>query len=378
MTDAIGYPQLLERITFVLKLALHANKGGNQEELLEKAIVVYNVFKEIESNMTDLPKEKMDRVSKLLLRFNLSFKVKPDGTLANPSQREDCRMISTLSPHQILYSEDYRAAREFADEHDIKPITGIPLSFLLKEGRFQELSWLYIQSIFFISQYISAKKPTYPDGARILEDALDQLDNVLTRAELIKEEIKIDERLSRDSYLRRKLFKPDIISAGKIEEAKAEMFRIFKKKGTENSLIFKLIDRVGDRVTDIQNSEGSLFTGMFGVAKDIAIDMKEELQANQDSMASSVRAAKSVFNEAFQKSVADGENITPELQGIVNTIDKYDPNNPTIDISQLRTVIDATSSVHGLTSDQVEGMMQGSSGDPVQTMGDTLEKTGLC
>jgi hypothetical protein len=358
MSADIGYPQFLEYVTFAVKLALHTNKGGTEEEYLEKCIVIYNEFKKIEENMDNLPKQKFDRVSKLLLRFNLSFKVKPDGTLANPSLREECRAIYSITPHPIMYSEDMEAVNTFINENDINPITGIPLKFLLKEGRFQEISWLYIKSIFFISQYILAKNPRYLDGPNVLEDALNNIDENLTRAEILKEDTKIEERLARDGYLRRKLYKPEAVNVEKIAAAKEEMFKIFRKKGTENNLIFKLIDRVGERVSDIQQAEGSLFEGMLDAAKDIASDMSEDLLANRDTMQSSVSAVKDVFKDALRKNIKNGDNISPELLNIADTVTNLDPENPNIDISQLSGVIDATSNIHGFTSESLGEIIQ--------------------
>ena len=164
MEDIFNVSTFVKYLTAYVRLAVYINKGTDQDELLERCVAFYNKYKRIES-MTEMKPEHENTVKKCLKRFNLVLKVNKNGSPIDVNLRQNQVQILDLKAHASIYQDDLQQMVEYAGTSSINILTGVPLSFVLKPGKYLELMWHYTKVVFFITQLILSKAVTNDKSA---------------------------------------------------------------------------------------------------------------------------------------------------------------------------------------------------------------------
>ena len=115
----------------------------------------------------------------------------------------------------------------------------VPLTFVLKDSKYQELLWQYTRSLFCITQLLLAKTketadPTDPNviaKRQIFDEAMETFEGVLEAIETTEEKMKLDQMMAVDKFMNSVLIKTGI-NEKDVNDARQEVKNIFFKEGT--------------------------------------------------------------------------------------------------------------------------------------------------
>lgn len=381
MDDVIKYDTFIQQLTYYLKVAIYINKGTDNEALLEKCIKMYNKYKTIES-MEEMDEENIGFIRKCLKRLNLVLKIDPSGSPVDIGNKENQLRMIQLQEHSSLSENNLESMLQYAHKNNINILAGIPLMFILRESKYQQLLWQYTRSLFYISQLMITKTDpgTKMDKNSILkqkifEDSLEKLESILANISEIEEEININKLLAVDNFLNVKLVKAGI-NKDKVSEASQEVKEMFKKKGLgENNSMTKLIDSISGKLANIDLSKGNILQNMFGIAQNVAMEMREDIGNNPEKFQGTLGAITEVFREAIDTPNA-GNEVPAELKNMFNTIltaPELGGNGNGVSEEEIFKNLDGLIQTNGLDRDEFYKSIKGDNGQiDITKLGDTL------
>ena len=354
MGDIINIGTFIQQLTYYVKIGIYINKGTDKDAILERCIKLYNKYKIIEAS-TEITDEDEIFVRKCLKRLNLILKVDSNGNPVDIRNKENQIKIIYLEGHPSILNNNMAEMIEYANKYNIAILTEIPLTFILRESKYQELLWQYTRSLFYISQLIISKidqesnEKTINAKKKVYDNAAEQLEPILTSISEIEEKIKLDQILTLDKFLNTKLVKTGI-NEKNVNEARQEVKEIFMKKGLgADDSMGKMIDSISDKLTTIDLSKGNIIQNMFGIAQNVAQEMRGDLENNPENFQNTIGAITEVFQDAMEDSSKNGEDIPPELKDMFNVIlsSASTPENMS------KTILSTIGQTNDLTEDEI-------------------------
>lgn len=326
MENIINIGTFIEHLTYYIKIGIYINKGTDKNKILERCIKLYNKYKTIEA-AEEINEEDETFVRKCLKRLNLILKVDDDGNPIDIRKKESQLKMVYFEPHASLINNDMESMVEYANENNIHILTEIPLTFILRESKYQELLWQYTRSLFYISQLLISFVDANADPAsstviakhKIFDDAALKLETILVNISDLEEKIKLNEIMTLDKFLNSKLVKTGI-NEKNVSDARKEVKEIFQKKGLGNdNSMTKMIDLISDNLNGIDLSKGNIIQSMLGIAQNVAQEMKGDLEQNPEKFQNTLGAITEVFQEAMQEN-KNGDEIPADLKNMFNTV----------------------------------------------------------
>jgi hypothetical protein len=326
MEDFINIGIFIQHLTYFIKIGIYINKGTDKDALLERCIKLYNKYKTIE-----ITKEINERdetfVRKSLKRLNLILKIDANGIPIDITNKENQLRMAFIDAHPSLANDDMASMIEHATKYNINILSDIPLIFILRESKYQEILWQYTRSLFYISQILISKvdpNANFHDEItiakqKILDDAINKLETILISISETEDKIKLNQMMTLDKFLKIKLVNG--ISENNVNEARQEVKEIFVKKGLgQDNSMTKMIDSISDKLTNIDLSKGNIIQSMFGIAQNVANEMRGDLENNPEKFQSTIGAITEVFQEAMDDTSKNGNEIPSELKNMFNQI----------------------------------------------------------
>ena len=337
MEGLITNTNFLEYLTYFIKLGIYINKGTDNNTMLEKCVKLYNKYKMIETKK-DLSKEEEEFIRKTVKRFNLILKVTDDLKPVNIKEKSNQLKILNFKGQPALYTDNLTEMIDYTNQHNIDILTDIPLFFMIRESKYQDLMWLYCRALFFMSQMLvcytsNQSDPRYALKKDIYDESLKQIEKILTEITDLDEKIKVNNAMLLDTYLSSKLIKSGIDSK-KISDAKNEVKAIFNKKGIKtDGTMHKMIDSISDKITQLDLTQGNIVQSMFDVAQNVASEIRSDIESDPEQFKQTLGAITEIFQETMSDTSGNSD-IPPELKDIFNTVvsasselAKQDPDN---------------------------------------------------
>ncbi len=334
MENVVNIKMFLEHLTYYIKMGIYVNKGTELDNILDMCIKLYNKLKNIEMNIDEENKfkESNDEIfcRKLLKRLNLVLKIDDNGNPVNINDKNNQINIIKLHEHHSLKENNLDKMMEYAIKNNINIFTNIPLIFMIRENKYQELLWQYTRSLFYISQILLTINQMNSKSnilkKNIFDNSLLQLEEILNLISQIEEKIKMNNIMALDNFLNNKLTKVSI-NEKNVNDAKSEVKEIFQKKGLgNNNALSKMVDSIADKITSIDIYNDNLFKHVISIAQNVASEMKEDFENDIDDFQNNIGTMTEVFTEAFNNS-SDGEQIPDELKNILNNLISFSKNN---------------------------------------------------
>ena len=218
--------------------------------------------------------------------MNLILKIENDKTPVDIRNKDNQRRMIFLAPHPSILNNDIDSMVEYAEENNIMILTEIPLLFILRESKYRDLLWQYTRLLFYISQILISKvssdansnDPIVIKKNEVFDESLEHLESILYSIDEIEEKLKVDQMMKLDNFLNSKLIKSGI-NKDNVKEANKEVKEILMKKGIKNNnSMSKMIDSISEKLIDNDFSKGNIIQCMYGIAQDVAFEMKGELE----------------------------------------------------------------------------------------------------
>ena len=326
MENIINIGTFIQHLTYYIKIGIYINKGTKKSKILERCIKLYNKYKTIEA-CVEINEDDETFVRKCLKRLNLILKIDDDGNPIDIRKKESQLRMVYFEPHPSLINDDMESMLEYAKENNIYILTEIPLLFILRDSKYQDLLWQYTRSLFYISQLLISFVGTDADPEsdivitkhKIFDDAALKLETILVNISDIEEKIKLNQIMTLDKFLNSKLVKTGI-NEKNVSEARNEVKEIFQKKGLGNdNSMTKMIDLISDNLNGVDLSKGNIIKSMLGIAQDVAQEMRGDLEQNPEKFQNTLGAITEVFQEAMQEN-KDGNEIPADLKNMFNTV----------------------------------------------------------
>lgn len=350
MDNLINSESFLQQLTYFIKVGIYINKGTIQENILDKCIKLHNKYKLIElecamDSSSPISNENEAHIRKCVKRINLVLKITKKMEPINIQNKENQKKIMDLEGHPSLYSDDLDAMIKFASKNNLTILTDIPLMFILKESKYQELLWQYTRSLFFITQILilnsglnlhDEKKNKTNDN--IIKNIMDILESILSRIADIESDLDLKTVLSSDKFLNIKLANDSSIDKQKIGEAKKEVKNIFDKKGIGcNATMSKIIDAITNKLEDIDLKNCNIFENIFSIAQNVATEMRDEIsdEISGDSIQPMLGAITDIFQDNLNAAAENKDSLPKELHNIFDSFKESIDNNNITDIQNL-------------------------------------------
>ena len=370
MENVINIGMFIGQLTYFIKVTIYVNKGTDKDATLERCIKLYNKYKTIESTKEINEKDEAF-VRKCLKRLNLVLKVDSNGGPVNIRNKENQVRMVFLQEHESLSNDNMNSMIEYGMQNNIDILTEVPLTFALRESKYQELLWQYTRSLFYVSQFLLSyvgenadpKSKIVIAKKKINDDAVEKLETILVTIDELEEKIKLNQIMTLDKFLNSKLIKTGINETN-VNEAREEVKQIFQNKGlSNNSSMSKMIDSISNKLTDIDLTKGNIIQSMIGIAQTVAQEMRGDLEKNPEQFHTTLGAITEVFQEAMESD--DNKQIPPELKNIFNAVvstrngdDEYQPSEEEVTKS-LESIIAA----NGLDRDEFFTAVKGNNGE---------------
>lgn len=357
MENIINITTFIQHLTYYLKVGIYINKGTDKDTILETCIKMYNKYKTIETS-EGINEDDETSVRKCLKRLNLIFKVEQNGAPVDIRKKENQLKMLYLNEHPSLSNDKMDEMIEYATKHNINIFTEIPLMFILRESKYQELLWQYTRSLFYISQLLISKVDLESDPTdktviikqKIFDDAAEHLELILVNISEIDEKTKSNQMMSVDSFLSKRLIKTGVTEKN-VNEARQEVKDIFIKKGlgTDNSMS-RMIDSISNKLTSIDLSKGNIIQNMLGIAQNVFQEMKGDLENDPAKFQSTLGTLTEVFQEALAND-KDGQKVPPELKNMFNSILASGPGGIS-NLSNMSNMSGTPGSINGENSNE--------------------------
>lgn len=379
MEGIINIGTFIEQLTHYIKIGIFINKGvsSDKNHILDKCINLHNKLKNIEGSKEISPEEET-YVRRCIKRFNLVLKVNPDQSPIDIKDKENQRKMITFQEHSSLTDNDINSMITYSSKYNINIFSDVPLTFILREGKYQQLLWQYTRSLFYISQVIISKVESKADmnnpvnvyKKNIVDSSMKKLEDILSTIAEIEDSIELEKIMSLDQFLKSKLSNIKI-SNNQIDEAKAEFKEMFNKKGiTGNDAISRMIDSITGKLDTINSGQGNILQNIVGIAQSVASEMRGEIENNPESIKTTLAAVTDIFKEATVNS-NENENIPPELKNIFGAVmsspllSKIQGQESTENISDdvLGKELEILSRTYGLDKDEIMQAMKNDTGE---------------
>ncbi len=130
------------------------------------------------------------------------LKIDDTGNQVNIRDKENQRKMIFLKSHPSLNTNDLNDMVNFATNNNIDILTNIPLMFLLRKSKYQDLLWQYTRSLFYISQILISKVDEtnnlnntnniniITEKKKIFEYSMSQLEIILLKYLILKRILK--------------------------------------------------------------------------------------------------------------------------------------------------------------------------------------------
>lgn len=370
MESVINIGTFIQNLTYYIKIAIYVNKGTDQSNILEKCIKIYNKYKTIEMDASTAISEKNEAyVRKCLKRLNLVLKVDEKGNPIDIHDKNNQLKMVYLSGHESLDNNDMNSMIEYATTNKIYILTEIPLTFILRESKYQQLLWQYTRSLFYISQLLISRPKLDKtilsafdiQKQKVFDHCAIKLEENLCTITDIEEKIKLNQILALDKFLNHKLIK---INEKKVNDAKDEVKQIFKKKGiSEENSMTKIIDSISEKLTDTNLSRGNLLENMISIARNVADEMKGSLENNPQEFQSTLGAITDVIQD-FMNDSSEENTIPPELKNIISTvIDSKNKNLDHLSEDEITKNLEQLIEANGINREEFMGAIKSQDGN---------------
>lgn len=367
----INIGSFIKNLTYYIKIGIYINKGTDKDIILDRCIKLYNKYKTIEAS-SEITITDETFVRKCAKRLNLILKIENNGYPVDIKNKENQRRMIFLEPHPSIINNDLGSMLKYAEENNIKILTEIPLLFILRDSKYKELLWQYTRLLFYISQILISKVSTDADmnnpiiskKSEIFDDSLEYLETILYSIDEIEEKLKVDQMMKLDNFLNSKLIKTGI-NKENVKEANKEVKEILMKKGIKNNnSMTKMIDSISEKLIDNDFSNGNIVHCMYGIAKDVALEMKGELEKNPEDFHSTLGTITDVFNEAMNNT-SENEQIPPELKNIFSTLlaSQNNMNNDDVSNSEIINYFENIIQSNGLNREEFYQSIQNDKGE---------------
>lgn len=378
MKDIIDISIFIQYLTYYIKIAIFINKGTEDETILHKCIELYNLYKTIESTISEgISAEDNIIIRKCWKTLNLILKTNADGKPIDIRKKDNQRKILTLSPHESIKNDDIKQIITHATTYNINIFTNVPLMFVLRESKYRELLWQYTRCLFTLSQILASnvkmpnneqsvseknivsdsvtsdtlasdisisvsdtsdkKQNSYKSNdnkqaikMNLFNESMVLIEQILEQIALLEDNTKLDQLMSVDKYLNIKLIKTGI-NEKSIEDAKKGVKEMFIKKGIQDNSMSNIIDSISDKLVGADFSNGHLIQNMIGIAQNVACEMKDDLATDPDKFQDTLGAITEVFRDAMNDNDKNGGEVPPELRNMFNSI--IDTNNGDVEAS---------------------------------------------
>ena len=375
MEDIINIDTFNQHLTYYIKIGIYINKGTDKDAILERCIKLYNKYKTIEAS-----KEVSDRnetfVRRCLKRLNLILKINTNGAPIDITNKQNQLKMAYFKGHPSLANDDMTSMIDYATKYNIMILSEIPLTFILRESKYQELLWQYTRSLFYISQILISKVDADADPndeiiiakQKVMDEAIDKLETILVSISETEEKIKLNQVLSLDKFLNTKLVKTGI-NENNINDAKQEVKEIFIKKGLgQDDTMTNLIDKISSELTKVDLSKGNIIQSMLGIAQNVAQDMRGDLENNPERFQNTIGAITEVFQDAMEDTSKNGETVPPELKNMFNQILAVSPlghnnNGKELTEEEIAKSLDPIIQANGLNREQFYESIKNNNGE---------------
>ena len=336
MENIINNRTFIKYLTYYLKLGIYVNKGisKDQEPIMDRCIKLYNKYKTIEMS-SNHSEEDITYVRKCQKRLNLILKVDNDCPIDIRKKENQLKMLH-FNAHSSLINNNMDDMIKHASASNISILQGIPLTFMLTKGKYQDLLWQCTRALFYITQILISKVTSETNQdykvilskQRVFDQAAEKLEDILTKMAQIEEKMNIDKLMAVDVFLNNKLVKNGITKKS-VSQASDEVKSIFDKKGiNSDGSMGRMIDSISSKLINIDLSQGNILENMYSIATNVANEMQDDLDGNPEKFQSTIGALTEVFKDAMSTSQAEGDNnIPPELANMLNSVMKMSPDN---------------------------------------------------
>lgn len=323
--DIITMKTFIQNMTYLIKLAIYANKGTTDENMLKRCINFYNKYKVIESKDV-MSGQETTYVRKCIKRLNMILKIDKNGNPVDIDNKENQRLIIKLIPNNSVLEDNLDKMLSFANENNLMIFPNIPFDFVLKSGKYQQLCWQCVRTLFFISQILLIDANS---EFIILDESLNNLQKSIELSQKLQEKFKIEQLLSADNFLKSKLItvKTDKNNIGQAIHA---VKGLFAEEGLETSpTLSKLLDGIGERLEDKDlANDPNLIGTLWGIANNFATEMKDDIMKNPGD----IQKAMGSITQLLNKHVNDEDNklnMPPQFKQLFGMVSKIaiDPQN---------------------------------------------------
>lgn len=358
MEDIITIDTFLENLTYYLKLTVYSNKGTLNENLLEFCISLHNKLK---INESDISKRDIDFIRRILKRLNLSLKIDNKNKPVDISNKENQKIILKLSGHKSLYDNNLEEMIDYIKVHDIMVITNLSLRFIFTNTKYQDLLWQYTRLLFFTTQFLLSKHKKNNEnsiGYQVYQESLTFIESVLVLITEIENKHKINNLLEADYFITSKLSNIKL-NENNVSEANLEVKRLFNKRCGNDSMS-KMIDSISAKLTQTDLNSGNITKNIIGIAKNIAMEVKDEIGTNPENLQNTIGSITNVLKDVMNNSNMD--EIPFGLKGILNKfVSTTEDTN--IDNTELINEIGTFAEANGLDKDEILNNMINGQGE---------------
>lgn len=332
MNSFINTDVFISRLLYFIKLAIFANKSTDDDETLNKCVALYNKIKKI-----DFKDERTEEDDNTIRRFikilNLSLKVDANGVLVNIGDKQMQTQILKLKAHPAIESKDLGAMKRFLKEKDIALFYGIPLSFFLKKCKHDSVAWQYLLICYHITQILVAELSEDSVAPEIIQTSLDDLEVCLIDSSKNPVTNTVNKLMSKDVYLNNVLLKPN--SAAMIQESVVEVKKILSDRGiSEESALFKLVDKISDKLEGIDQDGSNIFTKLGSIIGELSLEMRCQMPSGSTTdIKSDIQNIIEIFKEVTSND-KNMEKIPKESRAMIDKIMKVIPTDPNEKMSE--------------------------------------------
>jgi hypothetical protein len=339
-----------------------------------------------------------------IMRFNTYMKIDNEQTPVDPLRHKISKsfLLSCL-PLSPIDNLDMQGFLNYARSVglSVMPLSDIPLVFLINCGKYMELHWNYILSLYYFSQIllvIAKEKEKEKKGGelteeevkhkeirvQIMNDSINKLIVVLDRIDEIEEKSAINRLVESDEFMINRFNKSGMIDEGDmgdgVNKFKETLGEYLDEDDKGAKFINKIIDKVQKEVKGGQLKKGKGFKGFIKIAKSIANDMKSELANDKDALKNIIASTSKVFTNLTKDGGKKlGFNLPPQVMSLLTNMSKlnFDQTTPSTTAST-----DATPDLEEDPNQMLEELMKSSGLNPEDfykniSTGGTIDYTKL-
>ena len=327
MNDIINIGTFIEQLTYYVRITIFINKGTDNNTLLEKCIKIHNKYKEIENNINSkVDDENEIFIRKSLKRLNLILKVDDYGNPVNIRDKNNQRRMIYLHGHPSLEDDNLCEMIEYASKYNINILVDVPLMFILRDSKYQNLLWQYTRSLFYISQILISNVDATADPTNtnviakklLFEKCFSKLELILENISSIEDKINLNSVLEMDKFLTSKLVKTGLDEKN-VNNAKNEIKNMFLNKGVdENSVVVKMIDSISNKLSSFDISKGNVTQNIMGIAGSVAQEIRQDLETNPEQIQITFDCILNVFQDI--DSTDQNNQVPSEIKNMINCL----------------------------------------------------------